>query len=124
MKLIKISELKPIEGHSKKRVNWLKNKIIKEQIWTKPICIEQKYNIVLDGMHRFEVAKLLKMKYIPCELFDYNDVKVWSLRSNHIITASIVIEKIKQGYIYPFKTVKHDFLSIIKLCNIPLKELL
>jgi len=124
MKLIKIEKLKPIENFGKNRVKWLKKKILSEGFWTKPICIEKNYMLVLDGMHRLEVAKQIGLKVIPCELFNYDEVEVWSLRpTTCIVTRKEVIHRALSGKIYPYKTAKHKFPKEIELCKIPLEDL-
>ena len=120
MKLIRVELLKHIEGYSKKRAETMKMKIIKDNLWRKPICIERNHYLVLDGQHRLEAAKELELMYIPCELFDYEDVEVWSLRPNHKVDRKLVIEKTLRGDIYPYKTAKHRFPVEIKECNLPL----
>ena len=83
--LVKTEELKHIEGYGKKRVHWLKNKILKEGLWTVPLKIEKNLNLVMDGQHRMEVAKDLGLNAVPCLAYLYDEVKVWSLRKNYIL---------------------------------------
>jgi ParB-like chromosome segregation protein Spo0J len=117
MELVDVSKLKPIEGHGKRRVQNIKKKILMDGVWNKPICVEKNYFLVLDGMHRFEIAKELGFKYIPCELYDYCDVEVWSLRSNYVVTRESVIERGISGNIYPYKTAKHRFPGNVPSCE-------
>ncbi len=117
IKLIKVKLLKHIEGFSKKRVQWLKNKICEEGYWTRPVCIGKNHYLVMDGQHRLEVAKELNLEYIPCLLFDYYEVEVWSLRDNHKVTPQLVIERALKEELYPYKTVKHRFPKPIENCN-------
>ena len=117
--LIEIEKLRPIEGHGKKRVEWLKNKILEEG-WTKPIVVEKDNYLVMDGMHRLEAAKELNLTYVPCQLFAYGDVEVWSLRRNHVVTREIVTHRALSGDIYPYKTAKHRFPLEIQACVLPL----
>ena len=51
----------------------MKDKMVNSGVWEKPISIEINHFLILDGQHRYEVAKILGFDYIPCELFDYND---------------------------------------------------
>ena len=117
--LIEVEKLRPIEGHGKKRVERLKKKILEEG-WTKPIAIEKDNYLVMDGMHRLEVAKELNLTHIPCQLFAYKDVEVWSLRKNHVVTREIVTRRALAGDIYPYKTAKHRFPQEIQACSFPL----
>lgn len=107
--LFEVSLIYPIEGHSKKRVAWLKNKITSEGIWTMPLCVEKTKNLLMDGHHRFEVAKELGLKFVPVEMYGYEEVEVYSLRDDRVVTAQQIFENHKQGVIYPYKTAKHIF---------------
>ncbi len=121
--LIDVEFLKHVEGFSAKRVEWLKNKILEEKIWNKPICVDSEYGVVMDGQHRMEVAKLLKIKKIPAILFSHDEVEFWSLRENHTVDLESIIEKSLTGRIYPYKTVKYKFPIKIPKCSINLEEL-
>ena len=61
---VDVSSLSAIEGHGPKRVRWLKEKIELENIWTVPLKIEKTKHLVMDGHHRFEVAK--EMGFSEC----------------------------------------------------------
>ena len=125
IRLVKVSRLKHIEGFSKKRVGWLRKKILKEGVWIRPLCIDRKHHLVLDGQHRMEVARELGLDVVPCLLFDYHDVEVWSLRKKHKVTVDLVIEKSLKGDVYPYKTVKHRFdKSLFRDCEYDLEELM
>jgi len=126
MKLVKIDLLKHIEGFSEKRVNNMKIKMVQSGIWEKPICIEKNHYLILDGQHRYEAAKNLGLKYIPCELFDYNDNNIitWSLRKECIVSKKMVVQRALNNNIYPYKTAKHKFPKKIEKCLIPLNELI
>jgi L-serine kinase (ADP) len=109
MKLIDPKRLRHIEGFSQRRVEWLRRKIVEEGVWTRPLCIERTHLLVLDGQHRMEVALALELRRVPCVLFDYDDVEVWSLRTNHEVSRQRVIARSLEGDIYPYKTAKHRF---------------
>ncbi|MFW5853580.1 MAG: NTP transferase domain-containing protein [Patescibacteria group bacterium] len=122
MDYFEVSKLKHIEGFSRRRVNWLKDKILDEKIWTKPVCIDPD-GLVMDGQHRMEVSKELGLKKIPVVIFDYNSVEIYSLRKNHKVTVELIKQKVKQNDLYPYKTVKHKFPVEIKNCIISLNNL-
>lgn len=109
VKMINPKRLLHIEGFSKRRAEWLRKKILKEGVWTKPIAIERTHKLVLDGQHRTEVALALGLKRVPCALFDYDDVEVWSLRKSCKVSRALVVERSLSGDIYPYKTAKHRF---------------
>lgn len=125
MKLVKVNLLKHIESFSPRRVANMQKKMLKSGIWEKPICIEKNHFLVLDGQHRFEIAKMLRLKYIPCELFDYYEkgLETWSLRKDCVVSKELVIKKALDGDIYPYKTAKHRFPRQIEKCMITLKKL-
>ena len=121
--LIDPKTLRHIEGFSAKRVAWLKNKVLSEGIWTKPLCIERDHRLVMDGQHRMEVALALGLSAVPCLLFDYQDVDVWSLRHTEEVTRELVIQRSLEGNIYPYKTAKHGFPIEVPVLDIPLESL-
>ena len=124
IELIKVEKLLHIEDFGRKRVVWLKEKIINDDLWTVPLKIDRDNFLVMDGQHRMEVAKSLGLKFVPCVLYSYNEVKVWSLRDNYTVDQSSIIERALRGNIYPYKTAKHSFPDSADLmCNYNLQDL-
>ena len=124
IEMIEIDRLKHIEGFSKKRVQWLKGKIVREGIWNKPVALDSEHGLVLDGQHRMEVARALGLKLIPAVKYQYATVRVWSLRpGKYDFTWETVVQRALAGDIYPYKTVKHEFPMPLPLCNFALDEL-
>jgi hypothetical protein len=124
IELIDPKRLRHIEGFSKKRALWLRRKIEAEGIWTKPLAIDRKHLLVMDGQHRMEVGLALALRHVPCQLFDYEQVEVWSLRpTTHEVTVATIIERSLAGDIYPYKTAKHRFPAELGELSIPLDEL-
>jgi L-serine kinase (ADP) len=121
--LVEVEKLLHIEGFSKKRVERLTKEIKELGFFNKPIRVEKNYLLVLDGQHRMEAAKKLNLKYIPCQLFHYDDVDVWSLRDDYEVSRQIVIDRALRGDIYPYKTAKHRFPGDIPQIKISLSEL-
>ena len=101
----------------------LKDKIINEGVWNRPICIDSENGIVMDGQHRMEVAKSMGLTFIPAMMFSHNDVDFWSLRENHEVTLDLILSKSLSGNPYPYKTVKYSFPLDIPSCRISLEEL-
>ena len=124
IEMVEVDQLKHIEGFSVKRVKWLKDKIVGEGIWSKPLALDDQYDLVLDGQHRMEVARSLGLKQIPAVKYSYAAVKVWSLRpAKYEFTWETVVQRALQGDIYPYKTVKHAFPLPLPNCSIDLDEL-
>lgn len=116
--------LRHIEGYSPKRVKWLIDKILDEQMWTKPLCVDSTHHLVMDGQHRMEAAKILNLPYVPCVLFNYTAVEIYSLRDNYSVDHELVVTRALLGDIYPYKTVKHRFPMQIPELAIPLNDLM
>lgn len=122
--LAKVKKLHPIEGHDKNRISRIKKFVIQEGFWKKPLCIEKNHNLVLDGHHSLELAKEIKLRFIPVIGFDYDEIEMWSLREEIPLNKETVIKNATQGDIYPYKTVKHKFPDVRCECNISLEDLL
>lgn len=122
--MVDVHSLHSIEDHNKERVRELQEKILNEGKWTVPVIVTKGSNLVLDGQHRFEVAKNLNLKNIPAILVDYNDVLVWTLRKEISVSAKKVENMIlKKHELYPYKTVKHKFKFIIPSIHYSIDEL-
>ena len=124
IKLIPLHRLRHTERINKPRARWLKKKILKEGVWTRPVYIEENHFLVMDGHHRIAVAIELKFTVIPCVLTCYKNVKVKSMRKNYRVTPELIIEKALKGQVFPFKTTKHQFPEPLAECAIPVKSLI
>jgi L-serine kinase (ADP) len=121
---IDLENLHPIEGYIETLLPKVMSYTINNKYWLEVIKIE-KHNLILDGHHRFEIAKRLGLKRIPCIIFDYNDIKMWSLRPNVLINSKEeIIDNALRGTLYPSKTVKHKFPDLDYSCKIKLEELI
>ncbi|MEX6237723.1 ParB N-terminal domain-containing protein [Providencia hangzhouensis] len=87
------------------RVEWLVEKIKSEALWRVPLLLEENSYAIMDGHHRFEVAKRLGLKRIPSVMLSYNSpsVKVVSWRDDFEINKKIVQDYIKQKKIFLIK---------------------
>lgn len=104
-----VERLRHIEGFSRKRVDWLVDKIRTEGMWTRPVALDEAHDLVLDGQHRMEAAKQLGLAWVPAVRYDYASVEVWSLRPAHQFDWRLVTERALADRPYPYKTVKHRF---------------
>ena len=104
-------KLNPIEDYDPNRVDWLRDKIKKDDIWTKPIAIAQEHNLVMDGHHRLQVALELDLPKIPCFIYSYKDIEPFSLRKEEKVSSKIIIENFLKSKIFPYKTAKHNLIS-------------
>ncbi len=109
IEFVPLERLRHIEGFSKRRVEWLVRKIVDEGVWTRPVALDADHDLVLDGQHRMEAAKVLGLARVPAVRYVYADVDVWSLRPNHAFDWRRVTERALAQQPYPYKTVKHAF---------------
>lgn len=107
--LIKVSCLVATESHGPRRVEWLRDRILEAGVWTVPIKVERALNLVMDGHHRFEVAKALGLRFIPAELYSYDEVGLYSLRRQIEVTPEVIFANYEKGVVLPYKTAKHVF---------------
>lgn len=122
--LVPVAKLKHIEGFSKRRAAWLKKKILREGVWDKPVALDDKHGLVMDGQHRMEVALALGLKKIPAVKYRYRDVEIWSLRpKKYQFDWKQVVARALSGDIYPYKTVKHRFPVPLPSCHFEIDEL-
>jgi len=118
---IPLDRLRHIEDYNEERVKWLKQKIEEENIWNTPLCVDCLSGAVMDGQHRMEAAKLLKLKRVPALLLNYRDVDIWTLRpGEYEVTSEEIVRRAISGNIYPYKTAKHEFSFKLPKCKIPL----
>ena len=103
----------------------LREKIKSDDIWISPIIIEKKSLAILDGHHRYNVAKDLKLKRVPCFIVDYFDdrVIVSSWRPDIEINKKLVLEYIYKNKKFMSKTTRHTFKVKIPESEIPLSLL-
>ena len=124
IQLVAVDQLRHIEGFSPRRVDWLADKIRRENIWNKPVVLDDKYNLVMDGQHRMEASKVLRLKNVPVIRFSYASVEIWSLRpGKYQFDWRTVVDRALSGDIYPYKTVKHRFPVAIPRCGFSLEDL-
>lgn len=102
------NKLNPIEDFDAIRLDWLKEKIKKEDLWTVPIAIAQEHNLVMDGHHRLQVALSLNLTKIPCFIYSYKNIKTFSLRKEVKVSSEIIIKNFLNSKIFPYKTAKHN----------------
>jgi hypothetical protein len=121
--LVEIEKLKPIEDFIKERAVQLYDTISKSEFWIKPIVIEKNHSLILDGHHRFDVAKRMGIKLVPAVIVNYSEIEIWSLRADEEVTHDLVVSRALSNSIYPNKTVKHNFPFKVPECQIPIKNL-
>lgn len=125
LELIDINLIQETEEHIPDRVEWLAEKIKEEQIWRVPVLLESKSLAIMDGHHRYNVAKKIGLKRIPAVLLSYDNsnVIVTSWREGITINKDIVLAYIKERHIFPYKTTRHIIKPLPNEIEIPLSFL-
>lgn len=125
LELVNIDKIQITEEHIPERVEWLINKIKNEALWRVPLLLEENTYAIMDGHHRFEVAKRLGLKRIPSIMLSYNSpyVHVTSWREGVEINKDVVLAFIKQRKIFPHKTTKHIIEPYPSEISIPISFL-
>lgn len=124
--LINPLSLRQHEEISHFKVLLLLLKIIFQRKFTKPILIDGETFTILDGHHRYTVAKLLKFTFIPALSINYlNDsrVVVYPRRKNIPVDKCLVLSKSALKSLFPIKSTKHVIKGInIHRLSIPLMD--
>ncbi len=71
-----LEDLKPHEEVVDPIVGSLADDILNVRLLRDPLVVDQDDRIILDGMHRFNSLKLLKCRFVPCCLVDYNSSQI------------------------------------------------
>ncbi len=124
--LLPLELLRPHEQVDKEYLECLKDVIVRDEVLIKPLIVDDKTFIILDGHHRYSILRDLCKKYAPVVLVDYDDdslVKVSSWRPNVIVTKQMVRKAGLTGKLLPPKTSKHILSFKIPYVNVPLDKL-
>lgn len=98
LELIEVSKLKPLEKVLPNHLKNIENMILKDGLMLKPIIIDNKFNIVLDGSHRYAFLLKLGYKKAPVIKVDYDDETVFvgnNLKHRYLIDKDLELSKSK-----------------------------
>ena len=132
--LVKMTELIGHEQTIEVYLEELKNTIRSDGVLKKPIVVDGKHKIIIDGHHRLEALKRLGCQKIPVYFINYEShmVRIESWGNTEPITKDVVIRSALEGKKLPPKTTRHmvrasphwvHISHIQKEINIPLEEL-
>ena len=123
--LTDISAIRATEEHSESAARRLQTEIDTTGVWTTPLIIDRESMGIMDGHHRFAVAKALALALVPTMIVSYEDdfvhLKAW--RPNQHFTPDDVRRAAKHGQILPRKTTRHVFDIPLPGCRVPLDTL-
>jgi len=107
--LIKLDCLKEHEDCDPAYLEELLEKIVKDGELKRPIIVDSRTMVILDGHHRFLCIKKLGKRYIPAYLVDYSlpQIEVYSWNNNESMSKEKVIEAGLSGKKLSPKSTKH-----------------
>ena len=114
--MVNLNDLKPHEEVIDPAVGSLANDVLREGELRDPIVVDQEDYVILDGMHRFGSLKLLKCRFAPCCLVDYDNplikVGAW-FRLFSVDEAETVAERLLRdaGLHYSLRKAEADKMS-------------
>lgn len=115
---VHVKHIRPNECHYPKHAMTLADAILREQLWRIPIALERTSLAVMDGHHRLQAARQLRLKYVPCLLLDYDYVEVGATRRGYRVNPYEIVRRARVVDLYPPKTTRHRFPSPLPICNI------
>lgn len=93
----------------------------------KPVLVESRHYVILDGHHRYEALRRLGCRRIPVYVVDYEDdgigLTTWPEATVKSVTKAEVIERGLSGRLFPPKTTRHLFSLRFDEVRVPLDEL-
>ena len=129
VQLIPVEVLKPHEQVIQKKVDQLERMTIRWDAYTKPLLVDGATGTILDGHHRFEIAKRLDLQCLPCVVVDYLDddsitLLLWPSSDREGITKDDVIQAGLSGDLMPPKTSRHLLSDDLPPISVPLSRLM
>jgi len=121
------AELHPHENISMDAARRILETIEREGQFTRPVLIDTKTKVILDGHHRWWAGRELGCVRLPCWGVDYltdDHIIVQSRRPGVEVTKESVIEMGLSGNAYPLKTTRHLYNMPAFPEPIPLERLM
>ena len=124
--LVKLRDLKPHEEFIEARVQLLIEGLLAEGRQIRPILVDEKTMVILDGHHRVEALKRLGAVFVAALLVDYDSecVTVGSWREGVRVTKEDVRRAGLEGRLMPPRTSRHRLCFEPPDVNVPLAVLM
>ncbi|AMA59985.1 hypothetical protein BCCGELA001_29555 [Bradyrhizobium sp. CCGE-LA001] len=120
-----IRQLRPTERIKIEDARKLTNIIAKEKRWKRPILVEHRHSVIMDGHHRYFCANALGLSFVPCVLLSYDDpnlqVTYWS--NSTPVAVDRIIQAGLSGDLMDYKTTRHQLLVGVDSCSVDLDDL-
>ena len=127
--MIPVEVLKPHEQVIQKKVDQLERMTIRWDAYTKPLLVDGATGTILDGHHRYEIARRLDLQCLPCVVVEYLDddsitLLLWPNSDREGITKDDVIQAGLSGNLMPPKTSRHLLSDDLPPISVPLSRLM
>ena len=129
VQLIPVEVLKPHEQVIQKKVDQLERMTIRWDAYTKPLLVDGATGTILDGHHRYEIARRLDLQCLPCVVVEYLDddsitLLLWPNSDREVISKDDVIQAGLSGDLMPPKTSRHLLSDDLPPISVPLSRLM
>ena len=129
VQLVPLEILRPHEHIIVKKVDQLERMTIRWNAYTKPLLVDRESGTILDGHHRYEIAKRMGLLCLPCVLVDYISddsitIILWPGSDRSEISKTDVLEAASSGELFPPKTSRHLLSDDLPPISVPLSRLL
>ena len=127
--MIPVEVLKPHEQVIQKKVDQLERMTIRWDAYTKPLLVDGATGTILDGHHRYEIARRLDLQCLPCVVVEYLDddsitLLLWPNSDREGISKDDVIQAGLSGELMPPKTSRHLLSDDLPPISVPLSRLM
>ncbi len=118
MELVKMTSLKPLELVLPSHLNNIKEMIERDEVVKKPLIVDKKDMIILDGSHRYAYLYTEGYEYAPVVLVDYDDEAIFvgkHLKHRFLKDENFTISKVEvrqraiHENLYTPRTTRHFF---------------
>ena len=128
VELLPIDSLLPHEQVIEKKVVQLLEVTLKWGCYTKPVIVDGKSGVLLDGHHRHQVGLRLGLRRLPAVVVDYLDddditVSLWPASELESISKQDVLAMGLSDEVYPPKTSRHTFADHLPPISVTLEQL-
>ena len=127
--MIPVEVLKPHEQVIQKKVDQLERMTIRWDAYTKPLLGDGATGTILDGHHRYEIARRLDLQCLPCVVVEYLEddsitLLLWPNSDREGISKDDVIQAGLSGDLMPPKTSRHLLSDDLPPISVPLSRLM
>jgi len=110
-----INSLRFHEQVDEARTEKLLRAIVRDRVLRKPVVVDRRTRMVLDGHHRCHVFLRLGIPTIPCYMVDYFDEAITVTfrrpEMKNRLLKEIIMRNAVQGRLFPHKTTKHRLVN-------------